>query len=302
MKILVTGSNGLLGQKLSTLLQSQKDVKFLATARGKSVIKLAPATFASLDICNAGEVVRVFSSFKPDVVIHSAAMTLVDKCELDQEECWKTNVTAVENIIEGCKHTGAHLVFVSTDFIFDGSSGPLTETAEPSPVNFYGVSKLAAEKLIIKSTIDWSILRTVLVYGITNDLGRSNIVLWVKENLEQGKSIQVVKDQWRTPTLAEDLAMGCFLAASKKATGIFNISGKDYITPYDIAIQTAEYFELDKSLIKPVDSTTFKQPARRPLKTGFIIDKARTELGYEPHTFRQGLELMATQMSKVAIS
>jgi dTDP-4-dehydrorhamnose reductase len=127
-------------------------------------------------------------------------------------------------------------------------------------------------------------------------MSRSNIVLWVKNSLEQGKSIQVVNDQWRTPTLAEDLAMGCYLAAIKKAKGIYNISGKDFLSPYDIAIQTAEFFRLDKSLIKPTDSSQFKQPARRPLTTGFIIDKARKELGYEPHSFKEGIQLLASQI------
>ncbi len=146
------------------------------------------------------------------------------------------------------------------------------------------------------STIGWAILRTVLVYGVTPDMSRSNIVLWVKKNLEDGKSINVVNDQWRTPTLAEDLAMGCFLAASKKATGIYNISGEEMMTPYDIAIQTADFFKLNKSLIKPTDSSTFKQPAVRPLKTGFIITKAKHELGYQPHSFKEGLALMASQL------
>jgi dTDP-4-dehydrorhamnose reductase len=170
-------------------------------------------------------------------------------------------------------------------------------------VNYYGASKLAGEKVIMAGNkLNWCIARTVLVYGITSDLGRSNIVLWVKDSLEKGKTIQVVNDQWRTPTLAEDLAMGCFLAASKKATGIYNISGSDFITPYEIALMTAEYFNLDKSLIKPADSTTFTQPAKRPLKTGFIIDKAKRELGYKPHTFREGLDIVARQIGYTVIS
>jgi dTDP-4-dehydrorhamnose reductase len=170
--------------------------------------------------------------------------------------------------------------------------------AKPGPVNFYGKSKLAAEELLIGSDIDWCILRTVLVYGITRDMSRSNIVLWVKESLEKGKNIKVVNDQWRTPTLAEDLAMGCYLAARQKAKGIYNISGKDFLSPYDIAMMTAEYFKLDKTLITATDSTQFTQPARRPLKTGFIIDKARKELGYEPHSFEQGLSILAAQILK----
>jgi len=138
----------------------------------------------------------------------------------------------------------------------------------------------------------------VLVYGITSDMSRSNIVLWVKNNLEQGKTIQVVNDQWRTPTLAEDLAVGCYLAAKKKAQGIYHISGKDFLSPYDIAIKTAEFFKLDKSLITPTDSSLFKQPARRPLTTGFIIDKARKELGYEPHSFDEGIAMLASQIKR----
>jgi len=299
MRILVTGSNGLLGQKLTSLLQSQREVKFLATARGKSAVSIPNGMFQPMDICNPDQVFNVIHGFKPDVVIHTAAMTLVDKCELEQDECWKANVTAVETITRACELCNAHLVFVSTDFVFDGTFGPLTEDAEPAPVNFYGVSKLAAEKLVMKSTLDWCILRTVLVYGITNDLSRSNIVLWVKQSLEQGNSIRVVNDQWRTPTLAEDLAMGCFLAASRKARGIYNISGSDLMTPFDIATKTAGYFALDKSLIHVVDSTTFKQPARRPLITGLTIDKARNELGYQPHTFDEGLAMIAKQMGNL---
>jgi dTDP-4-dehydrorhamnose reductase len=299
MKILVTGSNGLLGQKLTELIQSKPGDELIATARGKSAVVVGRGTFHQMDICDPAEVSEVLTRTKPEVVIHGAAMTLVDKCELEKEACWKSNVEAVENIIKGCAKVGARLVQVSTDFIFDGSEGPLTEEAVPSPINYYGESKLAAEKIIMASNLHWSILRTVLVYGLSNDQSRSNIVLWVKESLEKGKTIQVVNDQWRTPTLAEDLAIGCYLAATKKASGIYNISGKDFITPYDIAIHTAEFFDLDKSLIKPADSTTFKQPARRPLRTGLVIDKARAELGYEPRSFGEGIELLARQMQKV---
>jgi dTDP-4-dehydrorhamnose reductase len=296
MKILVTGSNGLLGQKLSALLQADPSVDLIATARGSSVVSFTKGKFVALDTTDAVAVDQVLSSTKPDVVINTAAMTQVDQCETDRELCWKANVSAVENLISACAKNNSHLVHVSTDFIFDGSHGPLDETEKPNPVNFYGESKLAAEKAIQASSISWSILRTVLVFGITNDLSRSNIVLWVKNSLQQSKSIQVVNDQWRTPTLAEDLAQGCLLAAKKKVKGIFHISGKDFMSPYDIAIATAEYFKLDKSLIKETDSSKFTQPARRPPKTGFIIDKARKVLGYEPHSFVEGLAIVAKQI------
>ena len=296
MRILVTGSNGLLGQKLTALLQKDDNVELIATARGQSVIPVTKGKFISLDITDKASVDRVLSEVKPDVVIHGAAMTQVDQCETDKDACWKANVTAVEHIISACAANNIHLVHVSTDFIFDGSHGPLAEDEQPDPVNYYGESKLAAEKLIQQSGIGWAILRTVLVYGITHDASRSNIVVWVKNSLEAGKEIQVVNDQWRTPTLAEDLAMGCYLAAIKKAKGIYHISGKDFLTPYDIAIATADFFKLDKSLIKATDSSKFRQPAKRPAKTGFIIDKAIRDLGYKPHTFIEGIGVVASQL------
>lgn len=297
MRILVTGSNGLLGQKLTRLLTSLPDVYLIATARGKSVLDIAKGEYREMNVCNAAEVETVIGSSRPDVVIHTAAMTNVDQCESDKEGCWMANVTAVEHIVAACERTGAHLIHVSTDFIFDGSHGPLTEDEAPHPVNYYGESKLAAEELVKKCRTKWAILRTVLVYGITRDMSRSNIVLWVKKSLEDGKSIQVVDDQFRTPTLAEDLAMGCYLAARHRATGIYNISGKDFLSPYEIAIHTANFFNLNASLINKTDSSMFKQPAKRPLITGFIIDKARKDLGYEPHTFVDGISMLAAQLA-----
>jgi len=298
MKILVTGANGLLGQKLVSLLQEKENIELIATARGKSVQTITRGTFYMLNVTDKNQVDTLISATKPDVIIHTAAMTQVDDCETNRDACVLNNVTAVEHLIEACSKNKVHLVHVSTDFIFDGTHGPLDETAEPNPVNFYGESKLAAEKLIQASNISWSILRTVLVYGVTNDMSRSNIVLWVKKSLEEKKRISVVNDQWRTPTLAEDLAQGCYLAAIKKARGVFNISGKDFMSPFDIAVQTAEFFKLDKTLIQATDSTKFKQPARRPMKTGFIIDKAKKELGYEPHSFFEGLEILSKQLTR----
>lgn len=297
MKILVTGSNGLLGQKLTELLENDASIELIATATRPAAIPVNRGKFFLLDITNASSVNQIVDNIKPDVIINTAAMTQVDQCETQREVCWQTNVTAVENLVVAAKKNNSHLVHVSTDFIFDGTKELLDEHAVPNPVNFYGDSKLAGEKVILASDISWSILRTVLVFGVTKDMSRSNIVLWVKKSLEQGKTIQVVNDQWRTPTLAEDLAIGCILAAKKKAKGIYNISGKDYLSAYDIAIRTAEFFQLDKSLIKETDSTQFTQPARRPLRTGFEIDKARKELGYEPRSFEEGLKVLSSQLA-----
>ncbi len=291
MRILVTGSNGLLGQKLVELISSGNDY-LIATAKSALVIDLPKGEFHALDVTDAGSIENVIALSKPDVIIHTAAMTQVDQCETEQEKCWLNNVQAVENLVKACEKSSIRLIHLSTDFIFDGTHGPLDETEKPNPLSYYGKSKLAAEELIQKSNIDWAILRTVLVFGVTKDMSRSNIVLWVKKSLEEGKTIQVVNDQWRTPTLAEDLAIGCYLAATQKAKGIYNISGETMMTPYDIALATAEFFKLDASLIKKTDSTQFKQPAARPPKTGFIIAKAKKELSYQPRSFSEGLKIV----------
>ena len=297
MKILVTGSNGLLGQKLIEKLSKKMDV--LATARGDNRLPFKENySFASLDITDKNNVDEVFNEFKPDVVIHGAAMTNVDQCEIEKEECWKLNVLATEYLLEAAKKHNSFFLHVSTDFIFDGKEGPYAEDGIPNPVSFYGWSKYAAEKLVMHSGVKWAIARTVLVYGIAHDMSRSNIILWVKNSLENGKSINVVNDQWRTPTLAEDLADGCILIAEQKAEGIFNISGKDLLNPYEMATMTADYFNLDKKLINEVDGSQFKQTAKRPAKTGFILDKAIHKLGYKPKSFKEGIAFLAAQLQK----
>ncbi len=296
MKLLITGANGLLGQKLVKQLENDPSWDVLATARGENRSPDTAIAYQSMDIEDRQQVLNTVTAFKPDVILHSAAMTNVDQCELNREECWRANVEAVQHLIAAAEAQGAFLLHVSTDFIFDGEQGPYDEAATPAPVNFYGESKLEAERLVQQSTTSWAIARTVLVYGITNNLSRSNIILWVKNNLEQGKPIQVVDDQWRTPTLAEDLADGCLRIAKAKAAGIWNVSGKDFLTPYEMAVHTADFFGLDKSLMTRADSSTFTQPARRPPRTGFIIKKMQQQLGYQPHSFNEGIALVARQI------
>lgn len=298
-KILVTGANGLLGQKLIGFLREDDTVETIATARGSNRLPFTKGySYLTMDITDAGSIESAFSAVKPDVVIHTAAMTNVDQCEAEKENCWKQNVTAVEYLVRACRNHGSFLLHLSTDFIFDGTAGPYREDDEPNPISFYGWSKYAAEKAIIHSDIRWAIARTILVYGIAHDMSRSNIVLWVKKSLEEGKTIQVVDDQWRTPTLAEDLAIGCMLIARSESPGVFNISGKDLLTPYEMAHQTADYFGLDKDLIRRADSTTFTQPARRPAKTGFVLDKAESILGYAPRSFSEGIGILASQLKE----
>jgi dTDP-4-dehydrorhamnose reductase len=300
MKILITGSNGLLGQKLLKLLLQQESVKVLASSLGpnRSLFDNHAYDYFDLDITDEKSVGQLIQDQQPEVVINTAAMTQVDLCETEKQKCWKLNVLAVENLARACADQGSFLVHLSTDFIFDGKKGPYLESDSPNPISYYGESKLASEEIVHQSGASASILRTVLVFGYEPSISRSNIILWVKKSLEEGKSINVVTDQWRTPTLAEDLAMGCWLSAQKKQSGIFNISGEEMMTPYDMAIQTADCFGLNRSLIRPVDGTVFSQAAKRPPKTGFILDKAKEILNYQPTPFKEGLKLVKQQLLK----
>lgn len=299
MKILITGSNGLLGQKLIDLYKNNADNELIATARGEDrYADKNGYVYESLDVTNELEVNQIIAKHRPNVVINTAAMTNVDACESDKEGCDKLNIDAVTYLVNACNQWNIHLIQVSTDFIFDGTHGPLLETEKPNPLSYYGLSKQKGEEVVINQSKSWAILRTVLVYGIVSDMSRSNIVLWAKGALESGKSINVVSDQFRTPTLAEDLAMGCKLAADKKAQGIYNISGSDFMSVFDLVYRVADFWQLDKSLLNISTSEGIKQPAKRPPITGFILDKARKELGYNPHTFEQGLAILKQQLAQ----
>jgi dTDP-4-dehydrorhamnose reductase len=233
----------------------------------------------------------------PEVVIHTAAMTNVDACELDPAACQLQNVTATEHVVQAAKRHGCHFIHLSTDFIFDGENGPYREEDVPAPLSIYGQSKLDAEQLVMNAGLaKWAIGRTIIVYGIAEGLSRSNVVLWAKSALEKGQPIKVVDDQWRMPTLAEDLADGCIRIAKRGATGIFNLSGPDGMSILELVQRVGAFFHLDTSVVTPVKSDSLGQPARRPPCTGFVLDKARRELGYAPRGFEEGLAVLKDQL------
>lgn len=298
-KILVTGSNGLLGQKLTDLCIADNDIELIATSVGAN---RNPQTsgyiYEEFDIRDEGRLVELVERYRPDAIINTAAMTNVDTCESERELCQALNVNAVSILISVCEKYDIHLIQVSTDFIFDGEDGPYLEDAEPNPLSFYGLTKLQAENLLKSSSTRWAILRTIIVYGIVSDMSRSNIVLWAKGALEKGEPINVVNDQWRMPTLAEDLALGCILAAKKEAEGVFNVSGKDMMSILEIVERVADYYNLDKSLIKPISAESLNQTAKRPRRTGFVLDKAIQELGYQPRSFEEGIGVLDMQLKQ----
>jgi len=296
--LLITGSNGLLGQKLVYAALERKNIRLIATAKGNSrLIQQEGYVYEEMDITDSEAVHQIIAKYKPDCVIHAAAMTNVDACEIQKEDCLKQNVHAVEYLVQACNQNKSHLIHISTDFIFDGKGGPYKEEDTPNPVSYYGWSKLEAERIVQSSSQDWAILRTILVFGIVDHMSRSNVVLWAKSALEKGQEINVVSDQFRMPTLAEDLAEACLLAFEKHARGIFHISGKDYMSIVELVQRVADYYHLDKSIIRPVNSETLNQTARRPPRTGFHLEKSMQTLGYAPHSFEEGLAILDRQIA-----
>ncbi|WP_316846765.1 SDR family oxidoreductase [Pedobacter psychrodurus] len=297
--ILTTGSNGLLGQKLTEKVLAEGRVKLIATSRGINRYPVKEGyAYAEMDILDVAQVRAVIQKYQPGAIVHTAAMTNVDTCEANKELCNQLNVDAVQTLLSICEEKNIQLIHLSTDFVFDGADGPYREEDAVNPVSYYGESKVLAEELLKNSQANWTILRTILVYGITNDMSRSNIVLWAKSALEKASPLNVVNDQWRMPTLAEDLAEACLLAVEKNAKGIYHVSGKDYMSIADLVRKVADYWSLDPSFINEISSTSLNQTAKRPVKTGFVLDKTIKDLNYNPHSFEEGLAIMDQQMKR----
>lgn len=291
IKVVITGSNGLLGQSLLNLLLKEKDkYKIYGFSKGHNRSGRDDFNYSSLDITNKDSLTERIQIIRPDYIINTAAMTQVDVCEENKMACDIINVHVVKWLSEMCKNINAHLIHISTDFIFDGKKGWYAETDAPNPLSYYGLSKLKSEQVLKKSTINYTILRTILVYGKVYDMSRSNIVLWVKESLENKKEITIVDDQFRTPTYVKDLALACKISIDINATGVFNIASSELLSIYEMAKQIAEVFNLDDSYIKPISTSTLNQTANRPIKTGFDLSKTNKELNFYPKTFKDDLQ------------
>jgi dTDP-4-dehydrorhamnose reductase len=293
MRILVTGSNGLLGQKIVAQLLSAK-VDFLATSIGKNRNTNCPSNiYTEMDICNESNITEVFESFQPTHVIHTAAMTNVDTCELEPENCRRINVTSVKFLTSACLQFSCHFQLLSTDFVFDGSKGNYSEEDIPNPLSEYARSKVEAEEIAkLLPTQMYSIVRTIIVYGTGENLSRSNIVVWAKEALKKGQELTIIDDQFRAPTWADDLAWACIRICELNEQGIFHIAGPETMSIFQIVERIAQYYHLPMNQVKRTDSSTLNQPAKRPPKTGFNLSKARQVLGYNPKKMEETLDLL----------
>lgn len=289
-RILITGSNGLLGNKLSNQLQKKK-IDFLATSLGENRNKgISTSNYNSLDITDKNEIEKVIKQFKPTHVIHSAALTNVDFCENNQELCTRVNVNGTKYLFDICAYFGIHFLLLSTDFVFDGQKGNYSEDDPRNPLSIYAKSKVDAENLLINSDYkNWSIVRTIILYGKAENLSRGNLVLWAKEALKSQTQMKVIDDQFRAPTWADDLAWACIKICELNEVGVFHISGPETYSILEIVHKIAEYYNYSTECIESVDTQTLNQSAKRPPRTGFDLTKAKLRLGYSPMSLNETL-------------
>lgn len=293
MKVLITGSNGLLGQKLVDYCLT-KNIAFYATSKGVNRNSMCPdSNYHELDITSVDDVNSLFLILKPSHVIHTAAITNVDFCELNPDDCELVNVTATKYLINAANEVKAHFQLLSTDFVFDGEQGDYSEGDKVNPLSVYATSKVDGEDLVKEnSKSGWSIVRTIIVYGNGENLSRSNVVAWAKGALEKGDEINIIDDQFRSPTYAEDLAAGCMGVFENNESGVFHISGPETMSIYTIVERIANHFSYSMDKVNKISSTTLDQPAKRPPKTGFDLSKAYSKIKYSPRTLEETLDIL----------
>jgi len=293
MKILITGSNGLLGQKIVAQLL-RREIQFVATSQGENRNSDCPAEFyQSLNITNKKEVIVVLENSNATHLIHTAAITNVDECESNPELCNNVNMKGTRNLVEQAKKQNIHFQLVSTDFVFDGEKGNYKEEDEVNPLSVYAKSKGEGEKMLVESDYsNWSIVRTIIVYGIGNNLSRSNLLVWAKSALTKGDTMNIVDDQFRAPTWADDLAWGCIRICELHKNGIFHLSGPTTYSIYNIVQVIADYYNLSMENVNKIKTASLNQPAKRPPKTGFDLSKSIKELGYSPKSIQETLDLL----------
>ena len=293
MKVLITGSNGFLGQHLSLFL-ARMNISLICSGRGLCRLEsslINEIKYLQADLSVQKEVDNLVDSIKPDWIIHCAAMSKPNDCQFNHEECITHNVKATEYLVKASERNNTKFLYMSSDFVF-GDYGPHKEEDMPAPLNFYGESKLMAERIVTASGLHWIIIRPVLIYGKQLPGTPASFLHWVKSNLEKGNTIKVVTDQFRTPTYVADICEGIYMAITQNAKGIFHLAGDDILSPYQMAVSIAETYGLDIALITPVSSESFPEPVIRAKKAGLVNKKAKKEIGFKATPFKDAILLL----------
>jgi dTDP-4-dehydrorhamnose reductase len=288
-RLLVTGASGLLGNWTVALAESD----YLVTPT--DIIETPHPNAVKADITDEAAISNLFNKVKPDLVIHTASETNVDRCETEKERAWKINVEGTRNIAEACQKNSAKLVCISTDYVFDGEKGLYVEEDTPNPIDFYGLTKLEGEKQVMKRCENYAILRTSVLYG--RHPWKQDFVAWVINKLRQNQEITVVDDHFNTPTLADNLANMALEVAERDLQDVFHASGIERISRYEFARKIAQTFNLNSVLIKPIKMNELKAwIAKRPKDSSLNTEKVQKQLKTKPLNINEGLVKLKEEM------
>ena len=293
--LLITGSTGLTARKV--LEQAADRYNVVLLGRTPPPGSVSRHRYLEADLTDAASVQRAVAEARPQAIIHTAAMTDVDRCEREPELAWAVNVDGTGHVAEAARTAGAHLVFVSTDYVFSGEAGPYSETDATDPRSVYGKSKLAAEQVVQERCPDAAIARTSTLYG--NAPGaRRNFVGWLLDQLQGGAELTVVTDQVSSPTLADNLAEMLLALSAARASGVYHTVGGEWLSRYELAYAVADCFGYDAAHIKAGRTADLRQDAPRPAHSGLVAEKIARDTGVRPLTLREGLLALRGQLAE----
>ncbi len=294
-KILLTGANGLLGQKAAEVFARETEHELVLADLAPKAEEPRRFAYHRLDITDKEAVKEFVRNGKPEIIINAAAFTNVDACETERELSWRVNVDAVKNLIIASRINSSKIIHISTDYIFDGVKGGYDEDAIPNPLSFYGKAKLASENALVASGVEFAIIRTMIIYGYGRNV-KQNFALWLINSLSMNQPVKIVDDQFGMPTMVDDLGLALVRIVDRERAGIYNVCGSEYISRYEFALKLADIFGFDKSMITAVKTSELQQAAVRPMNSSFILLKAETELGLKTLNVRDGLYLLKSQL------
>lgn len=294
LNLLITGASGLFGSKLAEIAAE----KNYSVYSGYSQDRPAYGTAVQFDVSHKNRVEETFKKVNPEVVVHAATLTDVDKCEANKELAWKINVEGTKNIVEAAKTSHAFLVYISTDYVFNGEKGQYKETDAPGPVNYYGLTKLKAEELVQCLINESCIARASVIYGASPAAGKINFALWLINKFKKNERAKTLTDQWNSPTLNTNMAEMTLEIIERKLTGTYHISGATRISRYDFAKLVAQTFNLNTDLITPTTLADFSWVAKRPRDSSLDTSKAQQTLKNKPLQIQQALELLKKELSE----
>jgi len=287
MRVLVTGGSSTPGYRIVEEF-AKAGYKVFAQYNEHEIPDMGNVTKVKADFRDLEKVAQIVRETKPDIVIHTAAIGDVDRCEVDKELAWRVNVEATLALVKESSKINAYFLYLSTDYIFDGERGLYREDDAPNPVNYYGLTKLVAENIVRSGLSKYAIVRTSHIYGF--GMGRKNFARAVVESLSQGQKVRALVDQWLSPTLNTLLAKAIKELIEANYIGVIHVAG-ERISRYDFAKAIAKRFGFDENLIEPITMRDIQFKAKRPRDSSLDTARARSILKTDFYTLKNSLEV-----------